>query len=146
MIAPSQPFPPFPFPTRTGSLFPSAISQAAGLSCMSTPRTIRQDVQRRVRDLRQPKRSWIARTLPSWVLNQDAVDSHKQFCEKSQFAIDLLSDTTGELLRRLGVSQSEWYGTLYWDRTTLVVDPEGIVRKALYMISDRVTFWLARAA
>src|SRR5205823_14063915 len=45
-------------------------------------------------------------------LNQDPADSHKQFCDKFQFTIDLLSDTTGEVLRRLGVAQSQWYGKL----------------------------------
>jgi peroxiredoxin Q/BCP len=62
-------------------------------------------------------------------LSQDDVASHKDFCNKFAFKIDLLSDTKSELLNTLGVNQSEWKGTMYWDRTTFVVDPKGVLRK-----------------
>lgn len=62
-------------------------------------------------------------------LNQDDVASHKSFCDKFAFTIDLLSDSSGALLKRLGSGQSEWKGTMYWNRTTFVVDPTGVVRK-----------------
>ena len=29
----------------------------------------------------------------------------------------------------LGIAQSEWKGVKYWDRTSFVVDPKGVVRK-----------------
>jgi thioredoxin-dependent peroxiredoxin len=62
-------------------------------------------------------------------LSEDDVDSHKSFCSKFSFTIDLLADPRHELLKPLGVGQSEWKGTLYWDRTTFVVDPSGVLRK-----------------
>jgi thioredoxin-dependent peroxiredoxin len=62
-------------------------------------------------------------------LSQDDVASHRAFCDKFAFTIELLADTDAKLLGALGVGQSEWKGTLYWDRTTFLVDPSGVVRK-----------------
>ena len=38
-------------------------------------------------------------------------------------------------MRAAGVGQSEYKGTMYWDRTTFVVDPNGIVRKTYEKVS-----------
>ncbi|WP_437808439.1 peroxiredoxin [Sorangium sp. So ce1078] len=62
-------------------------------------------------------------------VSEDDVTSHKSFCDKFSFTIDLLADTKHELLKAAGVGQSEWKGNLYWDRTTFVVDPQGVLRK-----------------
>ena len=62
-------------------------------------------------------------------VSADDVASHKSFCDKFSFTIDLLADTRHELLKAAGVGQSEWKGTLYWDRTTFVIDPSGVLRK-----------------
>lgn len=62
-------------------------------------------------------------------LSADDVASHKDFCNKFSFTIELLADPQAKLLNALGVQQSEFKGTLYWDRTTFVVDPSGTVRK-----------------
>jgi peroxiredoxin Q/BCP len=43
--------------------------------------------------------------------------------------VELLADPEARLLRALGVPQSEYKGTLYWNRTTFVVDPKGVLRK-----------------
>src|SRR5205823_3210376 len=62
-------------------------------------------------------------------LSEDDVGSHKSFCDKFGFTVSLLADTGAQLLKAAGVTQSEWKGTLYWDRTTFLIDPQGIVRK-----------------
>ena len=62
-------------------------------------------------------------------VSQDDVASHKNFCNKFSFNIDLLADTNAELLKAAGVEQSEYKGTMYWNRTSFVIDPKGIVRK-----------------
>lgn len=62
-------------------------------------------------------------------VSEDDVASHKSFCNKFGFTIDLLADPTHQLLRAAGVGQSEYKGTMYWDRTTFVIDPEGNLRK-----------------
>jgi len=62
-------------------------------------------------------------------VSADDVDSHKNFCNKFGFTIDLLADPKHELLTAAGVGQSEYKGTMYWDRTSFVIDPEGNLRK-----------------
>jgi peroxiredoxin Q/BCP len=62
-------------------------------------------------------------------VSQDDAASHKSFCSKFGFTIDLLADTGAELLKACGVGQSEYKGTMYWDRTTFVIDPKGVIRK-----------------
>ena len=62
-------------------------------------------------------------------VSEDDVDSHKNFCNKFSFTIDLLADPNHELLSAAGVGQSEYKGTMYWDRTSFVIDPKGSLRK-----------------
>jgi len=62
-------------------------------------------------------------------LSADDPKSHKHFCDKYGFTISLLADPKGELLRAAGVGQTDWRGTLYWDRTTFLIDPQGVLRK-----------------
>ena len=62
-------------------------------------------------------------------VSEDDVESHKNFCTKFSFTIDLLADPNHELLEAAGVDQSEYQGTKYWNRTSFVIDPEGVLRK-----------------
>ncbi|HEY0432131.1 MAG TPA: peroxiredoxin [Pyrinomonadaceae bacterium] len=62
-------------------------------------------------------------------VSADDVASHKDFCNKFSFTIDLLADPNQELLKTAGVGQSEYKGTMYWNRTSFVIDPEGNLRK-----------------
>jgi peroxiredoxin Q/BCP len=62
-------------------------------------------------------------------LSADDVASHKSFCTKFSFTIELLADPEAKLLTGLGVAQSDWKGTKFWERTTFLVDPAGVVRK-----------------
>jgi thioredoxin-dependent peroxiredoxin len=62
-------------------------------------------------------------------LSPDDAASHKAFCDKFSFTIELLADPEAKLLGALGAGQSDWKGTLYWNRTSFVVDPTGTVRK-----------------
>lgn len=62
-------------------------------------------------------------------VSQDDVESHKHFCDKYSFTIELLADPSAQLLKSAGVNQSEWKGTMYWDRTTFVIDGNGVLRK-----------------
>ena len=62
-------------------------------------------------------------------VSQDDVASHKNFCNKFAFTIDLLADPNHELLQAAGVGQSDYKGTMYWNRTSFVIDPAGTLRK-----------------
>lgn len=70
-------------------------------------------------------------------VSQDDVDSHKNFCNKFSFTIDLIADTNAELLNACGVGQSEYKGTMYWDRTSFVIDPSGVVRKVYQKVNPQ---------
>jgi thioredoxin-dependent peroxiredoxin len=68
-------------------------------------------------------------------VSADDVASHKSFCNKFGFTIDLLADPNHELLEAAGVGQSEYKGTMYWDRTTFVIDPSGNLRKTYLKVN-----------
>ena len=68
-------------------------------------------------------------------VSADDVTSHKNFHHKFAFTIDLLSDTNHDLLKACGIGQSEYKGTMYWDRTSFVIDPKGIVRKVYAQVN-----------
>ena len=70
-------------------------------------------------------------------VSQDGVDSHKSFCTKFGFTIDLLADPNAELLKACGVGQSEYKGTMYWDRTSFVIDPSGSIRKVYEKVNPQ---------
>ncbi len=61
-------------------------------------------------------------------LSQDDVKSHKDFCTKYSFTIELLADP-GAMVLQTAVGQSEYKGKMYWDRTTFLVDGKGVLRK-----------------
>ena len=67
-------------------------------------------------------------------VSEDDVASHKSFCNKFSFTIDLLADPKKELLGAAGVGQSEYKGTMYWDRTSFVIDPSGVLRKTYLQV------------
>ena len=62
-------------------------------------------------------------------VSQDDVTSHKSFCNKFAFNIDLLADTQATLIGACGLGQSEWNGMKFWERTSFVIDPKGVIRK-----------------
>ena len=68
-------------------------------------------------------------------VSADDVASHKNFCNKFSFTIDLLADPNHQLLSAAGVGQSEYKGTMYWDRTSFVIDPQGNLRKTYLKVN-----------
>jgi peroxiredoxin Q/BCP len=70
-------------------------------------------------------------------VSQDDVDSHKSFCNKFGFTIDLLADTNAGLLTAAGVEQSDYKGTMYWNRTSFVIDPQGVLRKVYEKVNPQ---------
>lgn len=68
-------------------------------------------------------------------VSADDVASHKNFCNKFAFTIDLLSDPNGSLMKSLGIGQAEWKGMKFWERTSFVVDPTGVIRQVYEKVS-----------
>ncbi len=70
-------------------------------------------------------------------VSQDDVDSHKNFCNKFDFKVDLLADTNADLMSALGIGQAEWQGMKFWERSTFVIDPQGVVRKVYEKVNPQ---------
>ena len=70
-------------------------------------------------------------------LSPDDVTSHRAFCDKFSFTIELLADVETKLLSALGAGTSEWKGTNYWNRTTFLVDPTGTIRKTYEKVDPK---------
>lgn len=70
-------------------------------------------------------------------VSQDDVASHKNFCDKFDFKVELLADTDAKLMNELGIPQAEWNGMKFWERSTFVVDPAGTVRKVYAKVSPQ---------
>ncbi len=68
-------------------------------------------------------------------VSEDDVDSHRSFCNKFGFTIDLLADPNHEFLQAAGVGQSDYKGTMYWNRTSFVIDPNGNLRKTYMKVN-----------
>jgi peroxiredoxin Q/BCP len=70
-------------------------------------------------------------------VSQDDVASHKNFCNKFSFTIDLLADPKAELLNAAGVGQVEFQGKKYWERSSFVIDPKGQLRKVYQKVNPQ---------
>jgi len=68
-------------------------------------------------------------------VSADDVASHKNFCNKFAFTIDLLADPDASLMKALGIGQAEWKGMKFWERTSFVVDPDGVIRRVYEKVS-----------
>src|SRR5271170_2258372 len=70
-------------------------------------------------------------------VSADDVASHKNFCNKFSFTIDLLADPSADLLKAAGVGQTDYNGTKYWNRTSFVIDPKGNLRKVYEKVNPQ---------
>ena len=70
-------------------------------------------------------------------VSEDDVASHKDFCNKFGFTIDLLADPEHQFLNAAGVGQSDYKGTMYWDRTSFVIDPDGNLRRTYQKVQPQ---------
>jgi peroxiredoxin Q/BCP len=129
MLAPGQPFPKFSLQTQDGKTRTLADSAGRWLVVYVYPKDDTPGCTVQGKSFTATKADFDAADIEVLGLSEDDVASHKSFCEKFAFTIDLLADPKHELLKALGVDQSEYKGTMYWNRTTFVVDPTGTLRK-----------------
>ena len=129
MIEAGQKCPDFSLPNQDGK--PKSLADYAGkwLVLYIYPKDDTPGCTIQGRSFTASKADYDAAGVTVVGLSQDDVTSHKAFCDKFSFTIELLADTEGKLLGALGGGQSEWKGTMYWNRTSFVVDPTGVVRR-----------------
>ena len=66
-------------------------------------------------------------------VSRDSIKSHQNFCAKQGFRFDLASDADEALCKAFGViKEKNMYGrkVLGIERTTFLVDPEGVIRQS----------------
>jgi thioredoxin-dependent peroxiredoxin len=62
-------------------------------------------------------------------LSHNDPSSHQGFCAKHDVKVELLADPEATLIKALGIPQAQWKDSFYWERTTFIVDPKGVIRK-----------------
>jgi thioredoxin-dependent peroxiredoxin len=129
MISAGNPFPNFSLPNQEGKI--TKLSDFAGhwLVVYFYPKDDTPGCTTQGKSFTAAKAEFDAGDIKVVGVSADDVTSHKNFHTKFAFAIDLVSDTDANLMKTLGIGQSEWKGTMYWDRTSFVVDPNGVIRK-----------------
>lgn len=70
-------------------------------------------------------------------VSADDVASHKSFCNKFSFTIDLLADPKSKLMKACKIPKAQWRGMKFWERTTFVIDPAGVVRKVYAQVDPQ---------
>jgi len=137
MLEAGQSFPQFSLPNQDGKTV--SLSDFAGrwLVVYFYPKDDTPGCTIQGKSFTASKADFDAANISVIGVSQDDVDSHKNFCNKFSFTIDLIADTNAELLKACGVGQSEYKGTMYWDRTTFVIDPTGVVRKVYQKVNPQ---------
>src|SRR5262249_49409227 len=129
IAAVGQPFPSFNLANQDGKLRTLADFHGKWLVLYVSPKDDTPGCTVQGKSFTATKAEFERANIAVVGVSADDVASHKAFCDKFSFTIDLLADPGNDLLKAAGVGQSEWKGTLYWDRTTFVIDPQGVLRK-----------------
>ena len=129
MVAAGMPFPDFSLPNQDGKTVTLKSFAGKWLVVYVYPKDDTPGCTIQGKSFTATRSDFQAAGIEVVGVSQDDVASHKNFCNKFAFTIDLLADTKAELLKAAGVEQSEYKGTMYWNRTSFVIDPNGVVRK-----------------
>jgi peroxiredoxin Q/BCP len=129
MLATGNPFPNFSLPNQNGKI--TKLSDYAGhwLVVYFYPKDDTPGCTIQGKSFTATKAEFEAAGIKVVGVSADDAASHKGFCDKYSLTVDLLADTDSTLMKSLGLGQSEWKGMKFWERTTFVVDPNGIVRR-----------------
>ena len=129
MLTPGTPFPDFAVPNQDGETTRLADFAGHWLVVYFYPKDDTPGCTIQGQSFTAAKSDFDAADIKVVGVSADDVTSHKKFWAKFAFTIDLLADPDSKLMQTLGLPQKEWKGMKYWERTTFVVDPQGIVRK-----------------
>ena len=129
MLAAGNPFPDFSLPNQDGTTTNLADFSGHWVVVYFYPKDDTPGCTIQGKSFTASKADFDAAGIKIVGISADNAASHKNFCTKFAFTVDLLSDTSSSLMKTVGLGQSEWKGMKFWERTTFVVDPKGIVRK-----------------
>ena len=137
MLEPGAPFPNFSLPNQDGKFISLKDFKGKWLVVYVYPKDDTPGCTTQGKSFTATQADFKAANIEIVGVSSDDVQSHKNFCNKFGFTIDLLADTGAELLNIAGVGQSEYKGTMYWDRTTFVIDPSGTLVKTYEKVSPQ---------
>ena len=135
MLEAGKPFPDFSLPDQDGKI--RKLSDYAGkwLVVYFYPKDDTPGCTVQGKSMTASKAAYDKEGIAILGVSQDDVASHKKFCVKFGFKIDLVADTKAELMKACGLNQGEWQGMKFWERTSFIVDPKGIVRKTFAKVN-----------
>jgi peroxiredoxin Q/BCP len=134
MLSAGNPFPNFSLPNQDGKTVKLSDNAGQWLVIYFYPKDDTPGCTVQGKSFTATKGDFDAAGIKVIGVSADDVTSHKNFSHKFAFTIELLSDTESKLMKALGLGQAEWKGMKYWERTSFVVDPKGIIRK----VSEKV--------
>jgi len=129
MLSAGNPFPNFALPNQDGKITKLGDFAGQWLVVYFYPKDDTPGCTLQGKSFTASKADFDAAGINVVGVSADDVVSHKNFCNKFAFNIDLLADTDSQLMKTLGLGQSEWKGMKFWERTSFVIDPNGIIRK-----------------
>ena len=129
MVPAGTPFPSFSLPNQDGQLVKLSDFAGQWLVVYFYPKDDTPGCTVQGKSFTASKADFEKAGIKVVGVSADDVASHKNFCNKFAFKIDLLSDTNAGLMKALGIGEAEWKGMKFWERTSFVVDPKGIIRK-----------------
>jgi len=114
MLQPGNPFPNFSLPNQDGKT--TRLGDFAGhwLVVYFYPKDDTPGCTIQGKSFTATKSDFDAAGIRILGISADDVASHKNFCTKFAFTIDLLADTNASLMKTLGLGQSEWKGMKFW--------------------------------
>jgi thioredoxin-dependent peroxiredoxin len=129
MLTAGNPFPNFSLPNQNGKITKLADFAGQWLVVYIYPKDDTPGCTIQGKSFTASKADFDAAGVTVFGVSADDVASHKNFCNKFAFTIDLLADPEGKLMKALGIGQAEWKGMKFWERTSFVVDPKGVIRR-----------------
>lgn len=128
MLSAGNPFPNFSLPNQDGKTLKLSDYAGQWLVVYFYPKDDTPGCTIQGKSFTATKEEFDAAGIKVLGVSADDVASHKNFCSKFSFTIDLLADLDATLMKTLGIGQAEWKGMKFWERTTFVIDPNGIIR------------------
>ena len=129
MLTAGNPFPNFSLPNQDGKITKLADFAGQWLVVYIYPKDDTPGCTIQGKSFTATKADFDTAGVKVLGVSADDVASHKNFCNKFAFTIDLLADPGGQLMKALGIGQSEWKGMKFWERTSFVIDPKGLIRR-----------------
>ncbi|HXW84529.1 MAG TPA: peroxiredoxin [Candidatus Binataceae bacterium] len=137
MLETGKPFPNFSLPNQDGKTIKLADYAGKWLVVYFYPKDDTPGCTIQGKSFTASKADFDKAGISILGVSADDVASHKNFCNKFSFTIDLLADPKADLMKTCGVEQSEWNGMKFWTRTSFVIDPKGVVRKTYNKVNPQ---------